>query len=75
MQITAWLFKHPPPSPPSPDALQPLKITGMKAYTHEVDQREVVLDLNIRFSDFSDFSDFSLLSVAVAAVCFVSADL
>lgn len=72
MHITAWLFKHPPPSPPSPDALQPLKITGMKAYTHEVDQREVVLDLNIRFSDFSDFS---LLSVAVAAVCFVSADL
>ncbi|XP_076603114.1 extended synaptotagmin-3 [Chaetodon auriga] len=25
----------------------PLRITGMKAYTHEVDQREVVLDLNI----------------------------
>ncbi|XP_051261119.1 extended synaptotagmin-3 [Dicentrarchus labrax] len=27
----------------------PLKITGMKAYTHEVDQREVVLDLNISY--------------------------
>ncbi|XP_073329093.1 extended synaptotagmin-3 isoform X2 [Pagrus major] len=25
----------------------PLRITGMRAYTHEVDQREVVLDLNI----------------------------
>lgn len=28
---------------------QPLKIKGMKAYTHEVDQREVVLDLDIRW--------------------------
>ncbi|XP_069554960.1 extended synaptotagmin-3 isoform X1 [Brachyistius frenatus] len=27
----------------------PLRITGMKAYTHEVDQREVVLDLNISY--------------------------
>lgn len=27
---------------------QPLKIKGMKAYTDEVDQREVVLDLDIR---------------------------
>lgn len=68
MHVTASLFKH----PPSPDALQPLRITGMRAYTHEVDQREVVLDLNIRFSDFSDF----LAAVcAVAAVCFVPADL
>ncbi|KAM9347141.1 extended synaptotagmin-3 [Symphorus nematophorus] len=25
----------------------PLRITGMKAYTHEVDQREVVLDMNV----------------------------
>ncbi|XP_041662415.1 extended synaptotagmin-3 isoform X2 [Cheilinus undulatus] len=25
----------------------PLRITGMKAYTHEVDQREVILDMNI----------------------------
>ncbi|CAJ1078794.1 extended synaptotagmin-3 isoform X2 [Xyrichtys novacula] len=25
----------------------PLKITGMKAYTHEVDRREVILDMNI----------------------------
>lgn len=29
-------------------SFQPLKIKGMKAYTHEVDQREVVLDLDIR---------------------------
>ncbi|XP_055006246.1 extended synaptotagmin-3-like [Boleophthalmus pectinirostris] len=28
----------------------PLRITGMKAYTHEVDQREVILDLNISWS-------------------------
>ncbi|XP_019118935.2 extended synaptotagmin-3 [Larimichthys crocea] len=28
---------------------KPLRITGMKAYTHEVDQREVVLDLNISY--------------------------
>ncbi|KAF1382308.1 hypothetical protein PFLUV_G00142410 [Perca fluviatilis] len=27
----------------------PLKITGMRAYTHEVDQREVVLDLHISY--------------------------
>uniref|UniRef100_A0A674MG43 SMP-LTD domain-containing protein n=1 Tax=Takifugu rubripes TaxID=31033 RepID=A0A674MG43_TAKRU len=27
----------------------PLKIKGMKAYTHEVDQREVVLDLDISY--------------------------
>ncbi|XP_056293587.1 extended synaptotagmin-3 [Pseudoliparis swirei] len=27
----------------------PLRITGMKVYTHEVDQREVVLDLNISY--------------------------
>ncbi|XP_070693924.1 extended synaptotagmin-3 [Pempheris klunzingeri] len=27
----------------------PLRITGMKAYTHEVDQREVILDLNISY--------------------------
>lgn len=29
---------------------QPLKITGMKAFTHEVDQREVVLDLKLRLT-------------------------
>ncbi|KAK7938881.1 hypothetical protein WMY93_002207 [Mugilogobius chulae] len=28
----------------------PLKITGMKAYTHEVDKREVILDLTINWS-------------------------
>lgn len=28
---------------------QPLKIKGMRVYTHEVDQREVVLDLDIRW--------------------------
>lgn len=28
----------------------PLKITGMQAYTHEVDQREVILDLNISWA-------------------------
>lgn len=33
----------------SPPCFQPLKIKGMKAYTHEVDQREVVLDLDIRW--------------------------
>lgn len=55
------LETRPPPSPHSPDALQPLRITGMKAYTHEVDQREVILDLNIRFSDLSDFSLLFLL--------------
>nr|XP_046259476.1 extended synaptotagmin-3 [Scatophagus argus] len=27
----------------------PLRITGMKAYTHEVDQREVILDLNVSY--------------------------
>lgn len=26
---------------------QPLKITGMKVYTHEVDQKEVIMDMNI----------------------------
>uniref|UniRef100_A0A3Q3W519 C2 domain-containing protein n=1 Tax=Mola mola TaxID=94237 RepID=A0A3Q3W519_MOLML len=26
----------------------PLRITGLRAYTHEVDQREVILDMNIR---------------------------
>lgn len=29
--------------------IQPLKITGVKAYTEEVDKREVVLDLNLRY--------------------------
>uniref|UniRef100_UPI0037E7D695 extended synaptotagmin-3 n=1 Tax=Semicossyphus pulcher TaxID=241346 RepID=UPI0037E7D695 len=27
----------------------PLRITGMKAYTHEVDRREVILDMNISY--------------------------
>lgn len=27
---------------------QPVKITGIKAYTSEVDQKEVILDLNIK---------------------------
>ncbi|GLD59823.1 extended synaptotagmin-3-like protein [Lates japonicus] len=27
----------------------PLKITGMKVYTHEVDQKEVILDMNISY--------------------------
>uniref|UniRef100_A0A8C4YX69 C2 domain-containing protein n=1 Tax=Gadus morhua TaxID=8049 RepID=A0A8C4YX69_GADMO len=30
---------------------KPLKITGMRAYTHEVDKREVVLDMNICYGD------------------------
>ncbi|XP_019945591.2 extended synaptotagmin-3 [Paralichthys olivaceus] len=28
---------------------KPLRITGIKAYTHEVDQREVILDMNISY--------------------------
>ncbi|XP_029314201.1 extended synaptotagmin-3 isoform X2 [Cottoperca gobio] len=32
----------------------PLRITGMKAYTHEVDRREVVLDLNICYDSDVD---------------------
>ncbi|XP_026152315.1 extended synaptotagmin-3 [Mastacembelus armatus] len=28
---------------------RPVRITGMKAYTHEVDHREVILDLNISY--------------------------
>lgn len=37
---------------------QPLRITGMKVYTHEVDHREVILDLNIRLVQFSFQSCF-----------------
>ncbi|KAM4559122.1 extended synaptotagmin-3 [Odontesthes bonariensis] len=33
---------------------RPLKITGIKSYTHEVDQREVVLDLNIDYDSDVD---------------------
>ncbi|MEQ2292078.1 hypothetical protein AMECASPLE_019457 [Ameca splendens] len=28
---------------------KPLRITGIRAYTHEVDQREVILDMNINY--------------------------
>uniref|UniRef100_A0A3B3SP28 Extended synaptotagmin-like protein 3 n=1 Tax=Paramormyrops kingsleyae TaxID=1676925 RepID=A0A3B3SP28_9TELE len=34
---------------------KPLKITGVKAYTEEVDKREVVLDLNLRYSGATSF--------------------
>ncbi|KAK2839528.1 hypothetical protein Q5P01_013268 [Channa striata] len=34
----------------------PLKITGMKAYTHEVDQKEVILDLNICYNGDVDIN-------------------
>ncbi|KAK2906311.1 extended synaptotagmin-3 [Channa argus] len=34
----------------------PLKITGVKAYTHEVDQKEVVLDLNISYNGDVDIN-------------------
>ncbi|CAL8372099.1 unnamed protein product [Arctogadus glacialis] len=33
---------------------KPLKITGMRAYTHEVDKREVVLDMNICYDGDAD---------------------
>ncbi|XP_072253980.1 extended synaptotagmin-3 [Leuresthes tenuis] len=33
---------------------RPLKITGIKSYTHEVDQREVILDLNINYDSDVD---------------------
>ncbi|KAM9709258.1 extended synaptotagmin-3 isoform 2-T2 [Menidia menidia] len=33
---------------------RPLKITGIKSYTHEVDQREVILDLNIDYDSDVD---------------------
>ncbi|CAL8266092.1 unnamed protein product [Lota lota] len=33
---------------------KPLKITGMRAYTHEVSQREVVLDMNIIYDGDAD---------------------
>uniref|UniRef100_A0A3B5M7U9 Uncharacterized protein n=1 Tax=Xiphophorus couchianus TaxID=32473 RepID=A0A3B5M7U9_9TELE len=33
---------------------KPLRITGMRAYTHEVDQREVILDMNIDYDSDVD---------------------
>ncbi|XP_041858479.1 extended synaptotagmin-3 [Melanotaenia boesemani] len=33
---------------------RPLQITGVRAYTHEVDQREVILDLNINYDSDVD---------------------
>lgn len=47
---------------------QPLKIKGMRAYTHEVDQREVVLDLDIRCvkTHFSLQNWFSCMTPALS---------
>ncbi|KAG7266489.1 hypothetical protein CRUP_017817, partial [Coryphaenoides rupestris] len=33
---------------------RPLKITSMKVYTHEVDKREVILDMNICYDGDAD---------------------
>ncbi|XP_054643984.1 extended synaptotagmin-3 [Dunckerocampus dactyliophorus] len=45
----------------------PLRITGMKAYTHEVDHREVVLDMNISYEGDVDI-DAELKSAITAGV-------
>lgn len=45
----------------------PLRITGMKAYTHEVDQREVILDMNISYEGDVDI-DADVNSAMTAGV-------
>ncbi|XP_022596899.1 extended synaptotagmin-3-like [Seriola dumerili] len=45
----------------------PLKITGIKAYTHEVDQKEVVLDMNICYDGDVDI-DAEVQAPIVAGV-------
>ncbi|XP_013870678.1 extended synaptotagmin-3 [Austrofundulus limnaeus] len=44
---------------------KPFRITGMRAYTHEVDQRQVILDLNIQYD--GDVDIYANVSTAITA--------
>ncbi|KAF7215050.1 extended synaptotagmin-3 [Nothobranchius furzeri] len=46
---------------------KPLRVTGMRAYTHEVDQREVILDLNLNFDSDVDI-DANVNSAITAGI-------
>uniref|UniRef100_A0A3Q4HJC6 Extended synaptotagmin-like protein 3 n=1 Tax=Neolamprologus brichardi TaxID=32507 RepID=A0A3Q4HJC6_NEOBR len=42
---------------------KPLKITGIRAYTHEVEHREVILDMNISYDGDVDISTDASLAI------------